>query len=193
MKKLIIILSVFCLFPVMVLGKVVTTTDCSDDDIFCGLAIDTILLGYYETNYPTPEPFGIKLGQKLDTDIIVEVLDSSNDYFFVNPKYKNKIFDEYEVKTEFNNVITVWATGFFSKEECQLRRDFLFIRLQEKYGGDYYNDKTFWKFVQAKKIVYNKDLVEWVEDFEIRLRCNGGDLILSYYLEDGMPNYNGID
>ena len=193
MKKLIIILSFFCLFPFMVLGEVVVTTDCSDDDIFCGLAIDTQLFGYVETNYPIPEPFGIKLGQKLDTDIIVKADGDSNKYFDVNPKSKNNMFDKYMVQTEFNNVIAVWATGFFSKEVCQLRRDFLFIKLLEKYGGAYYSDKTLWKFVQATKIVYNKDLVEWVEDFEINLQCNDGTLLLRYFLEDGMLNYNGID
>ena len=103
------------------------------------------------------------------------------------------MFDEYMVQTEFNNVIAVWASGHFSKEECPLRRDFLLIKLLEKYGGAYYEDKTLWKFVQATKIVYNKDLVEWVEDFEINLQCNDGTLLLRYFLEDGMLNYNGID
>ncbi|SVC83567.1 uncharacterized protein METZ01_LOCUS336421, partial [marine metagenome] len=185
MKKLIIILPFFCLFPFMALGKVVVTTDCSDDDIFCGLAIDKQLFRYAETNYPIPEPFGIKLGKKLDKDIIFEKEDDNE--FYVNPKIKNNIFDEYYVRTKFNNVFSIRAYGYFYPDECPLRRDFLLIKLQEKYpeGGLY---KDTWKFIQATKIVYNKDLVEWIEGFEIELSCNQYDNLTLYYkLHKGVP------
>lgn len=192
MKKLIIILSVFCLFPVMVLGKIVTTTDCSDDDIFCGLAIDKNPLGYAETNYPTPEPFGIKLGEKLDRSIIIA--EENNQWFTVYPKKPNNMFDSYSVRTEFNNVTVVIAEEYHNKEVCPLRRDFLLIKLKEKYPeAVYFDDNSFWSFVQAKKIVYSDDQVEWIEEFEISLQCSDGNLELKYYLGDGMPNYNGID
>ena len=183
MKKIIIILSFFCLFPFMVLVKVLPF----DEYIF-----NFSPSGYAETNYPIPEPFGIKLGEKLDKDIIFEKIEDDNE-FYVNPKIKNNIFDEYYVRTKFNNVFSIRAYGYFYPDECPLRRDFLLIKLQEKYpeGGLY---KDTWKFIQATKIVYNKDLVEWIEGFEIELSCNQYDNLTLYYkLHKGVPNYNGID
>ena len=181
----------------MVLGQDTSQSDSDDQGLELSEGILKIIEaigfkdGVSDTNYKRPVPFGVRLGNPLDENLILET--KGNDKFYINPQIRNKIFDTYLVTTKFNRVISVQARSSYSKKECLLKKNYLLSKLKKKYPeGVSYNSDS-WRFIQAKLYEYDNGETEWLYDFEILLSCRPAWLFLSYELYEEKINFEGID
>ena len=121
----------------MVLGQDTSQSDSDDQGLELSEGILKIIEaigfkdGVSDTNYKRPVPFGVRLGNPLDENLILETKD--NDKFYINPQIRNKIFDTYLVTTKFNRVNSVKAYSSYSIKECLPKKNFLLSKLKKKY------------------------------------------------------------